>query len=100
MKPILAQTLKFKTKQFKTPFNIQFLGRQDGEFLFSDGVHSFAAGVGNYGTMFGSIGVNTILTVFICTRNPVAPYNLQFRNMRVAPKHCQVQGRLGNPTPY
>ena len=40
VKPIFANTLRFKTKIFKTPFNIQYLGTFQNETIFSDGVHS------------------------------------------------------------
>ena len=87
------------TKQFKTPFNIQFIGSQNDQLMFNDGVRSICAGVGNYSSKFSSIALNTIISVFVCTRERVSPFNLQFRNLRVAPKHWQVNVRTGNQVP-
>ena len=87
------------TKQFKTPFNIQFIGSQNNQLIFSDGFCSICAGVGNYSSMFSSIAVNSVINVFVCTREHVTPFNLQFRNLRVAPKQCQLNVKIGNPVP-
>ena len=100
VKPIFSPTLRFLTKQFKTPFNIQYVGSEDDKLIFSDGVSSISADVGGYSSIFSSIELNTVITVFVCTRERVSPFNLQFRNLRVAPKHCQCNVRIGNPVPF
>ena len=91
VQPILTQTLWFVTKQFQTLFNIQFIGSQIVQYIFSDGVASIAAGVGNYNSVFSSIATNIIISVFLCTHERVSPFNLQFRNRRIAPKQSGQQ---------
>ena len=61
--------------------------------------HGKTAGSSCNSSMFSNIAVNTVISVFVCTRERVSPFNLQFRNLRVAPKHCQVNIRIGNPVP-
>ena len=97
---MIGQTLRWLTKEFKTPMNLQYLGIVEGKHIFSDGIYSIAADVALYGSMFTSIPPNTIITILMCTRQREAPFNLKFCNLRVAPRHAQVHCRLGTPTPY
>ena len=62
LQPILSRTLWFVTKQFKAPFNIQFIGIENNQSIFSDGVSSIVAGMGDYTSMFSSITANTIIS--------------------------------------
>ena len=70
---------------------MQFICIKNDQFMFSDGVASIAAGVGNYNSIFNSIPADT------CER--VSTFNQHFRNLRIAPKHSQATKRIGNPAP-
>jgi hypothetical protein len=102
--PIFASTLRFLTKQFKTPFNLQYLGTgPNNSLMFSDGVHVLPASVGpsyKYLLTSGIIKHMSIVTIIIATRERKAPFNLKFTNLQIAPKHTQTYQQCGKPIPY
>jgi hypothetical protein len=103
VEPVFALTLQYLTKQFTTPFNLQYLGTEHGCLMFSDGVHVLPATVGSsYKYLFKSNTIQpmSFVTIFIVTRGRKAPFNLKFTNLRMAPKRLQTYRKFGNPTPY
>jgi hypothetical protein len=104
VQPIFASTLMYKTKEFKTPFNLQYLGTDnDNCLLFSDGVHVMPASVGpSYRSLFTAniIQPMSIVTILISSRERTAPFNVKFTNLRVPPKQSQTYQQIGNPIRY
>ena len=42
---------------------------------------------------------STVISVFVCTLESVAPFNLELCNLRLAPQPCQMNAGFGNPLP-
>ena len=104
VRPVIATTLRFLSKAFPLPMNLQYAGKgvQGGQ-LFSDGNHLITCSVGeSYKKLFKTnrFKENQVFTIFQATRERVAPYKVCLTNMMVAAKQFQVEGRIGQPIPY
>ena len=105
VRPVIATTLRFLTKTFPTPMNLQYITKADdkGMLVFSDGVHTMKCTVGDsYKKLFQNnrFENNKIFTVFQATRERKPPHMVTLTNMMVAPKHSQVEGQIGQPIPF
>ena len=103
VKPVFAGVLRYKTKQFLTPFRLQYLGLSGSGILFSDSVYSYECKVGkSYMKTFqtGIFKPMMVFTVIECSRVKGAPQEVMLSNIMVAPKENQPGFIIGNPKPY
>ena len=102
VKPVFATVLRFKTKQFRTPFRLQYLGLSgDSQLIFSDGVHSYGCRVSkSYVKSFlnGVFKPNTVFNVLECSREKGAPQNVTLSNLQVTPSNLTFV--IGKPKPF
>ena len=96
--PTFAEVLRFKTKRFKTPLNLQFLEMLGDRPLFSDTVHYIPVRVSkSYVNCFSSglFKPRTIFKIIECTRSKIVQSEVMFSNIKVERHETNV---LGNPS--
>ena len=68
------------------PFNLNYIGSQDAQLIFSDCDSSNFADMGSYFSIFTSISTKTVMSLFVCSLQPAV----------LQPKNCQLNIRTGN----
>ena len=100
LEPVLLKVLRWKTKQFSYPVLMQYLGKEDGKVVISDGTYKVPVEVSkNYSAVFKDSFISTynILTVYGATRAGPKNRQLTLTNVAVSDRSCA--GLVGSPKP-
>ena len=98
VKPVLAKVLRFKTKSFMTPMNLQYIGMFNEKMLISDSQNYIAVSLSpNYQSIVKELNINTIITIFQVTRSGINMKDVSIINMSVANSKQQTNNKLGSP---
>ena len=98
VKAVLAKVLKFKTKCFPFPLNLQYLGLDGDQVLLSDSTHYMGVDLThNYKSVVSSLEQYTIVTIYQATRTGENKKGILVNNMSVADTKFQTRTKVGNP---
>ena len=97
---ITGNILRYKTKRFPTPFNVQFMGHRGNKVELSDGRRSLEVQFSSkYSHLFTDNCLNEFDIVTINEIKRVTQFKLFVDNIRIF-KDPQIGCKLGNPTPF
>ena len=92
--------LRYKTKSFPTPFNLQFLEKLGNKIVLSDGRNTLEV---QLSSKYSHLVTYSLLKEFaIVTVNEVkrvSQFQLFVDNITIA-KELQINCKLGNPSPF
>ena len=92
--------LRYKTKSFRTPFNLQFLGKLGNKIVLSDKIGTLEV---QLSSKYSHLVTYSLLKEFaIVTVNEVrrvSQFQLFVDNITIA-KELQINCKLGNPFPF
>ena len=100
IQPVLLQVLRWKTKAFKYPMFVQYLGKEDGKIVISDGAYKARVEVSeNYKPVFNDrlISTHNILTIFEMKRTGHMNRDITLTNISVKDRVCS--SLVGQPQP-
>ena len=100
IQPVLLQVLRWKTKDFKYPIIMQYLGKEDGKVVISDGAYKAKVEVSeNYKPVFNDRLISTynILTIFEMKRTGHMNRDITLTNISVKDRVCS--SLVGQPQP-
>ena len=103
IKPVLLQVMRWKTKCFKFPTIMQYLGMDDGKVIISDGEYKAKVEVSeNYKPIFNNSLITTynILTIFEMKRTGHMNRDITLTNISVQDKTCSYLVGKPKPLPF
>ena len=92
--------LRYKTKSFPTPFNLQFLGQLDNKIVLSDGRSTLEVQLSSkYNHLVTYSLLKKFAIITINEVNRVSQFQLFVDNITIA-KEFQINCKLGNPSAF